>query len=134
MSSDLLLKIILRVLGTSSLTAVAFIFVPSAWMSSIHASVGLGEMPDAPVVWYLARSTSTFYAIVGGLFWTVSFDLVRHRTVLVYLSWAILFLGLTLLGIDWTEGMPLFWKLWEGPYVILAGLAMIWSARRIPSS
>ena len=46
-------------------------------MVAMHADLGLGRLPDAPIVGYLARSTSAFYAIEGGLFWVVSIDLVR---------------------------------------------------------
>ena len=78
MSSEGRLKLILRLLGGSSLTAVIFVAAPTAWMRDIHASLGMGPLPEGPVVGYLARSTSAFYALVGGLFWLVSFDLQRQ--------------------------------------------------------
>ncbi len=120
-----LLQLLLRVFGTSSLLATIFVAAPHAWMSDIHADLGMGELPDAPVVWYLARSTSAFYAILGGLFWVVSFNPARYRPVLLYLGWAIVLLGLSLLVIDFIEGMPWFWRLWEGPVVLLYGVAVL---------
>ena len=45
-----------------------------------------------------------------------------------------LLLGLSLIWIDWTAGLPFFWKIWEGPFITVVGLAMIWSARRLPIS
>ncbi len=75
----------------------------------------MGQLPDKPVVGYLARSTSALYAILGGLFWTVSFDLERHRLVLRYLGAAITLFGAALLVIDWSEGLPFLWKVWEVP-------------------
>ena len=125
------LKLILRVIGTSSLFALIFVAAPHSWMREIHAWLGLGEMPDTPIVWYLARSTSAFYALVGGLFWVVSFDLPRHRPVVVYLSTAVILLGVALLIMDWWEGLPREWAMWEGPFTIVIGLAMLILSRRI---
>jgi hypothetical protein len=76
MTSERALQLILRVMGSSSLLALFFIGVPHSWMESIHASLGMGQLPDEPVVGYLARSTAAFYAIVGGLFWVVAFGIV----------------------------------------------------------
>ena len=132
-SGESLLRLLLRLFGTSSLLALIFVAAPHSWMSSLHSDLGLGRMPDSPVVWYLARSTSAFYALVGGLFWVVSFDLRRHRPVLVYLGRAVALLGLALLVIDWAEGLPLFWTVWEGPIVIALGLVIQLSTRTIPS-
>ena len=109
------LRLLLRLFGTSSLFALIFVAAPHSWMRAIHAWADLGEMPEAPVVWYLARSTSAFYALVGGLFWVTSFDLRRHRIVVWYLGATVTTLGGVLLVVDWWEGMPLAWTLWEGP-------------------
>jgi len=123
-TSEQLLRIVLRFIGSSSLLALIFVAVPYNWMNSIHVALGMGPLPDAPVVGYLARSTSAFYALLGGLFWVVSFDLERHRRVLIYLGAAITLLGVVLLVVDWTEGMPSFWTLWEGPFVMVFGLVL----------
>ena len=39
------------------LAAVCAVF-PGEWYMFIHRLLGLGEFPDQPVVWYLARSAS----------------------------------------------------------------------------
>ncbi len=134
--SEQILKFALRILGASSLTALVFVVAPHAWMESIHAELGMGRLPDAPVVSYLARSTSAFYALLGGLFWVVSFDLGRYRRVLIYLGAAISLLGVMLLVVDWSAGMPSWWTAWEGPFVIVFGLAILFlirGVRREPS-
>ena len=56
------LKVLVRILGTGSATVAVFVVVPYAWMNAIHQWLGLGTLPDTPVVGYLARSTSAFYA------------------------------------------------------------------------
>lgn len=130
-SSERLFKIFLRFIGTASLFALVFVAVPYSTMDAIHAWLGMGRLPTEPVVGYLARSTSAFYALVGGLLWLLSFDLRRYRSVLVYLGFAVILLGVILLAVDWAEGMPLFWKLWEGPLVIAYGLIMLCFCRAI---
>ena len=127
-----MLTALLRIIGTASLTALVFVAAPHEWMRSIHAWLGMGELPEAPVVWYLARSTSAFYALTGGLFWLVSFDLERHRRVLVYLGAAVTLLGIALTIIDWAEGLPLLWKIWEGPFVTVFGLIVFTLSRSLP--
>lgn len=131
MNPEPTLKFMLRWMGTSSLLALIFVAAPYSWMDSIHRSLGMGPLPDQPVVGYLARSTSAFYALVGGLFWVVSFDLRRYRRIVVYLGGAIGILGMALLAVDWAEGMPLFWTVWEGPFIIVVGLAISFLSRRL---
>jgi hypothetical protein len=127
-----MLKLLLRVMGTSSLTALIFVAAPREWMRDIHEWLGMGPLPEGPVVWYLARSTSFFYALVGGLFWLVSFDLPRHRQIVIFLGVASTLLGVALTAIDWAEGLPFFWKVWEGPFVIAFGLTVCLLARSLP--
>jgi hypothetical protein len=133
-TSEQILKLILRLVGSSSLFAVIFVVAPYAWMDSIHSSLGMGRLPDESVVGYLARSTSAFYALLGGLFWVVSFDLRRHHQVVVYLGAAVSVFGVMLLAIDWWEGMPPLWTVWEGPFVIAFGFSILFLSRGIEPS
>ncbi|MCI0691761.1 hypothetical protein L0337_07090 [candidate division KSB1 bacterium] len=130
-NAEQLLKFLLRLIGTFSLFALIFVFAPYAWMDQIHAQLGMGPLPSQPVVGYLARSTSAFYALLGGLFLMLSFDPKRHRAVLIHLSYSVIALGVILLFVDWLERMPLFWKLWEGPFVIIFGVVMLSLSRAI---
>lgn len=91
----------------------------------------MGPLPTAPVVGYLARSTSAFYAITGGLFLLVSTDLGRYRAILLYLGWTMMLFGVVLLVVDVLEGMPRSWTLWEGPFVVLFGGTMLWLTRQL---
>lgn len=126
-----LIVVLLRLFGTSGLLAVIFVVAPNAWMRDIHAGLGLGPMADSPVVWYLARSTSAFYAGLGGLFWLLSFDPARHRDVLRYLGAAVCLFGLALFAIDYLEGLPLWWTFWEGPVVTAYGAALFMLSGRL---
>ncbi len=121
-------------MGSSSLLALIFVAAPYGWMNEIHSMLGMGHLPDAPVVGYLARSTSAFYALLGGLLWVLSFDLVRYRAVLVYLGVAISVFGVALFVVDWSEGMPRFWTVWEGPFVLVFGLVILFLTRGVPKT
>lgn len=112
---DRLLRLFLRIIGTVSLLAVAAVVMPYSWMNAIHQWLGMGRLPDEPIVGYLARSTSAFYALFGGLLWIASTDLHRHRLVLRYLGMAITVFGGTLFAVDLLAPMPFYWSLCEGP-------------------
>jgi hypothetical protein len=130
LTPDRLLQLFLRIGGTSMLLALVFVVAPRAWMEEIHTALGLGVFPDTPIVWYLARSTSAFYAMMGGLYWLASFDMGRQRLLLLYLGWWTVVLGVMLCGIDLWVGLPLSWTLSEGPVVILMGLALLYLISR----
>lgn len=132
MDSQFVLRWFLRVIGTGSLSALLFVPAPYACMNGIHGLLGMGVLPDAPVVGYLARSTSAFYGLTGGLLWLVSFDTQRYRPVIAYLGAGFVALGLSLAAIDWIEGLPLFWRVAEGPIDALFGVAILWLNRRRP--
>jgi hypothetical protein len=126
-------QLFLRTIGSASLLAVIFVGAPYSWMNNIHQLFGMGELPSQPVVGYLARSTSAFYAILGGLLWLISFDLSRYRLVLTYLGFVFLLFGGAISIIDWGEGMPYFWKIIEGPCDILFGILILLFLRYIKS-
>ena len=126
-----LLRMFLRLIGSAGLLAVVFVFVPFSWMDAIHRWLGLGELPDRPIVGYLARWTSAFYAMLGGLFWIVSFDLRRHRLVLGYLGGAVIFFALALGVVLALEGMPLWWCVPEGLGNVAFGIVILGLSPRI---
>ena len=123
--------IFLRVMGTASFFAILFIYVPHSWMDSVHKYLGMGPLPTGPIVGYLARSTSAFYTFLGGLLWVCSFDLERFLPILKFLGYAFCLFGLSIFVIDWIEGMPLFWKVAEGPIDTLFGIVVLYFAKHI---
>jgi hypothetical protein len=124
-SREHFLRLFLRVLGTTALLALPCAMMPFTWMDEIHRGLGMGQLPSEPIVGYLARSTSLFYALFGGLFWVVSFDLHRHRKVLCYIGSAMILFGLLLCAIDFLEGMPTWWSLAEGPFNVVFGITIL---------
>jgi hypothetical protein len=58
--ADKALVIRLRAVGVTALFALVSVFTPVSWLAASHRWLGLGDMPTAPVVEYLARSLSAF--------------------------------------------------------------------------
>jgi hypothetical protein len=127
--SDRWLAILLRCLGGGSLFALLSVVMPFSWMVTIHRWLGLGEMPSGPVVEYLARSVSAFYALFGALFLLVASDLERYLPVVRFLGAALAVVGLILLGVDVAAAMPWWWSVFEGPLWVGFGALIFFLAR-----
>ena len=124
-----LLRILLRVIGVLGLFALVAVFMPLSWMTGTHHWLGLGEMPSDPVVEYLARSVSAFYAFIGVLCLMVAADLERYRPLVRHLGVLIAAFGVVQLGVDLTASLPLWWTASEGPLTIVFGVWVFFLAR-----
>jgi len=124
---------ILRVVGLLSMLAILAVFMPLSMMGSVHEYLGLGKMPEGPIVEYLARSLSALYALLGCWIFYLS-GRVGEQLRLVCL-FGVLFtaFGLVLWWIGVKTGMPLSWVLLEGPPAILIGLWIIYCCRGVDS-
>jgi hypothetical protein len=124
------LAIILRVSGTVTLLALVAVLMPRGWMAATHLWLRLGTFPEGPIVEYLARSLSAFYAIHGALFWFLASDIRRYAPVIAFLGWTGLLGGVGLLVLDWHLDLPLPWLVCEGPFVVLLCAVILVLARR----
>ena len=114
---------LLRITGCGLMIAALAVFLPAQTMADMHKWLGLGEFPDFPITLYLARSTSLLYAVHGLLMFYVSLDLKRYWPLVAVFGWLHVVLGLTMLGIDLTAGMPGYWTAGEGiPIALLGGV------------
>jgi hypothetical protein len=127
--TDKVLIILLRLLGMSALFALVAVCMPFSWMVATHRWLGLGEMPTAPVVEYLARTLSAFYALFGAVCLLAASDLERYRPLVRFLGAASALMGLVFLGIDLAAGMPWWWVASEGPGTTLFGALLFFLAR-----
>jgi hypothetical protein len=123
------LAILLRVIGVIGLFALGAVLMPLSWMTSTHHWLGLGEMPAAPVVEYLARSVSAFYAMFGALCLVLSTDVERYRPVVRSLGAIGAWMGVIFIGVDAAAGMPRWWTITEGPPTIAFGALVFFLAR-----
>jgi hypothetical protein len=127
--ADTALVILLRFVGVGALFALVAVFMPASWMAATHRWLGLGEMPTGPVVEYLARSLSAFYAVTGALCLVLSTDLECYRPLVRFLGMAFALMSLVLLGVDLAAGMPWWWSASEGPGGVVFGALLFVLAR-----
>jgi hypothetical protein len=119
------LQVLLRVFAILPMTAVFAAMLPIENMDQVHQYIGLGTLPKGPIVEYLARSTSLFYAIHGALLWYIASDLRRYRDLFWYYLWLSLLFALGLFLTDLSAGLPPEWALAEGPAIAaFVGLIM----------
>ena len=123
------LVILLRFVGVPALFALVAVVMPSSWMAATHRWLGLGELPTAPVVEYLARSLSAFYALAGALCLVLAADLERYRPLVQLLGVAFALASLVLLGVALAAGLPWWWTASEGPGGVVFGAVLFVLAR-----
>ncbi len=126
-----LLVLLLRLGG--GFTAVAFlaIVLPADWMAATHRWLGMGELPEAPVVDYLARSIAALYGFHGVLLLLISRDPRRYRTIVRYAGTMALGFGVLMMPIDAYAGMPMWWTLAEGPPLAAYGIVVLYLSRAL---
>jgi len=125
---------LLRLAGVMLSLALVAVFLPRGMVVSTNAWLALAPLPNLPLTFYLARSTSLLYAAHGAILLLASTDLVRYRPLIALLGASNLVIGSALLGIDVTSGMPWWWTLAEGPSVIASGVAILVLIRHIAVS
>jgi len=123
---------VLRVVGAVDLLALGAVVMPGRWMAAVHAWLGLGEMPGAPIAGYLARSASALYALHGAMLLFVSCDVLRYRRLITFLGVAAFAHGAVLVGIDLAEGMPHWWTWADGLGYLALGTVVL-GAQRLSS-
>jgi len=123
--SERRLRILLRVVGTMNVLAIVAVFMPRAWMVWSHEMLGLGEFPKGAIAEYLARSTSLFYTLLGIVLWWLSLDVRRYGRIISVVGVATIACGVVLLSTDIRAGMPWWWTVGEGPFVVALGVAFL---------
>lgn len=120
------LKLLMRIVGTLSILGVVAVFMPRQWMAVTHDWLGVrGGFPDGPIVEYLARSLSAFYAMSGGALWVAASDVRRYAAMIRYMGIVGLAFGVVILVIDVAIELPWHWTLQEGPFVLAFSVAVL---------
>ena len=120
------LVFLLRLDAIILLTALFPAMMPFAWMQEIHRSLGMGELPEGPILGYLTRSLSVMYAMFGAMELFVSLDVRRYLPFVKFVAVLEILFGLCMAALDVVVGMPLMWRICEGPYVFLLGCLVLW--------
>lgn len=103
------LVVLLRLGGLVCATALLAMVMPQAWHAAIHAWLGLGTFPDAPIAEYLARGMSGVCGIYGVLLIWLARDVQRYASLLAVQ--AVLLMGVSLAAtvVLIESGMPEWW-------------------------
>jgi len=128
------LVMLLRASAVLLLTAVIPAVMPFAWMKVIHRFLGMGELPEGPIIGYLTRSLSAVYAFHGALVFFVSLDVPRYLPVVKCLAVLCILFGVGMLVLDVVVRMPLFWILCEGPLIGILGIVILWLTGRVSTT
>jgi hypothetical protein len=124
------LRTFLLVMAAVLLAALGAVVMPAAWMTATSESLGLGDLPDRPLLSYLARSVSVLYALHGAMTWFLSSDVRRYGPAIRFQAVVTMICGMGLLVLDVAVGMPAYWVLAEGPSVVAVGAVLLWLQRR----
>lgn len=122
------LVLLLRASAVVLVSAAFPVAMPFEWMARTHSALGMGALPNEPIVHYLTRSVSALYVLHGALLAFVAQDVRRYLPLVRFLGFMNLVLGAALLAIDLASGMPAFWTLVEGPLVAALGVLTLWLA------
>jgi hypothetical protein len=128
------LILLLRIGGVVTLSALGAVVMPYAWMDAIHRSLGLGDLPDAPIVGYLTRSLSGMYAMHGALLLLLSGDVRRYLPAIRLMSLLCIAFGAGTLVLDIYVGLPPIWTASEGPSVVVLGSVLAWLAWHVSAA
>ncbi len=134
MTPDKVLMWVLRIVAVILMTAIVPAVMPSAWMEEIPIRLGMGELPRGPMIGYLTHSLSGMYAMHGAIVFFVSLDVRRYLPVVKCLGVLAAMFGVGMIVLDVVVGMPMFWILCEGPFIIVVGGVMLWLAGRVARS
>ena len=126
-----LLRIILISNGVITLCALPAVFMPTPTMDFYHRSMGLGSLPRGPIVEYLTRSLSAFYAAFGVFTLVIAADLRRFAPLVACWGYTMLGFGAVLLWVDLHAKMPALWTWGEFAYLAIVGTAVSWLQRNL---
>jgi hypothetical protein len=116
---------VLRLVGLTEILAFGAVVMPRAWMGDRYSRLGLGELPDSPLVNSLIRQVSLTYGLHGIALWLIAWDVMRYRPLVIFSGVGYLLAGPVLIMIDFTSGMPWWWVIGDGGGCLLIGVLIL---------
>ena len=116
--------------GTCWLAVFAFV-MPRSWMAVTHEWLGMGTLPEKPVVEYLARTTSALCAFYGGLLFVLAMDVHRYAPAITYQAIAMMSLSAVGAILGLRAGMPAWWMIGDVMGCWMFCGAMLWLQKKI---
>src|ERR1041384_6350465 len=103
------LKLSLFLFGFPPVLAVIPFLMPFSWMAAAHEWLGMGALPQKPIVDYLARYASAISAFYGFVMLLSITDVRRYaRVITLQAVSTIAFAGVGSF-FAWRAGMPWWW-------------------------
>ncbi len=133
MNQERLLVWLLRLAGAVEILAFIAVVMPRSWMEISHAWLGMGEMPNGPLLMFMIRQASYTYGVHGLSLWLIASDVDRFRPFVVFNAIAFLVAAPVFFLIDFTSGMPWWWAVGDPGSCGLFGAALLLLSRS-PSS
>lgn len=127
--ADQLQSWLLRVAGSVEILSFISVVMPRAWMETSHTWLGLGEMPDGPIIMFMIRQASYVYGMHGVSLWILASDVNRFRRIIVFNGITFLLAGPVFFLIDYHSGMPWFWTIPDAIACGSFGGAVLWLNR-----
>lgn len=125
MNRGRLLVWLLRLAGATEILAFIAVVMPRSWMEISHAWLGMGEMPEGPLLMFMIRQASFTYGVHGLSLWLIASDVKRFRPFVIFNGVAFLAAAPVFLLIDLTSGMPVWWALSDPGSCGLFGAALL---------
>jgi hypothetical protein len=125
MNRQRLLVWLLRLAGAVEILAFVAVVMPRSWMEISHAWLGLGQMPDGPVLMFMIRQASYTYGVHGLSLWLIASDVKRFHAFVMFNAIAFLLATPVFLLIDLTSGMPWWWAAGDPISCGLFGAALL---------
>jgi hypothetical protein len=125
MNSQRLQAWILRLTGATEILAFFAVVMPRSWMEISHTWLGMGEMPDGPLLMFMIRQASFSYGMHGVSLWVLASDVTRFRKLIILNGIAFLLAGPVFFWIDYTTGMPWWWTVVDSLGCGSFGVAML---------
>lgn len=130
MDRQRLLAWLLRFAGLVEILAFIAVVMPRSWMETSHTWLGLGEMPDGPLIMFMIRQASYTYGVHGISLWVIASNVERFRLLVLLNGISFLVAGPIFFLIDYTSGMPLWWAVADPLACAFFGAALLWLSRR----
>jgi hypothetical protein len=124
------LAVWLRFGGVVCALALVAVVMPRSWHFAMHAWLGLGDFPEAPIAEYLARGMSAMCGLYGLLLIWLARDVTKFASVISFLVLALMGVSFVSTALMSSAGMPLWWLWGDFGSVWVFGVVTLWLQKR----
>ena len=117
---------LLRLAGSVEILAFIAVVMPRSWMEIAHTWLGMGDMPQGPLVMFMIRQASYVYGMHGLSLWVIASNVERFRLLVIFNGISFLIAAPVFFLIDQASGMPLWWTLGDAFGCGGFGAALLW--------